>query len=391
MKKTILLSAVICVYCFGIVSAQTWTQKSNHLGAARYDYAGFSINGKGYIGGGRYAGPFNSLSEWQEYTQATDTWTVVTPLSSPFTGLSAFSINGYGYVANGVNDITYNYDTYKYNQAGNNWATLSSMPYPRLYAASTATATKGYSIGGYGFSAEALADLWEYNPVLDLWTEKDTLPLAAARYNATAFSIDGAVYVFGGTDGNSVLNDLWRYDTLTNHWTAMAPMPATGREYSISFVINNEAYIIGGSTSSSEVWKYSPSNNSWLQLPNFPRVHAPVGGVAFTINGKGYIVPANGTSECWEFTPVTASITDNISNNDGVSLFPNPFSDFINLKVSTSPKDIPFSIYDISGRLVYTGKLENETSLINTSNLSKGIYVLKVGEQGLINLKITKQ
>ncbi|MFN8395921.1 MAG: kelch repeat-containing protein [Bacteroidia bacterium] len=247
ISTRILTWLALALLQIGAVQGQPiWTQKADHLGAARYDFAGFSANGKGYIGGGRYAGPFNAISEWQEFNPLMNSWSMVAAMPLPYTGLNAFEVGGYGYVCNGVNDITYNYDTQRYNHLGNNWGTFAAMNYPRLHAASASNGAKGYIIGGYGFMAEPLRDLWEYDPILDSWTERDTLPFAAARYNATAFSIDGNVFLFGGWNDVDYLSDLWKYDTTTMHWTQVSSMPATGRELSLAMVLNGEAYIVGG-------------------------------------------------------------------------------------------------------------------------------------------------
>jgi hypothetical protein len=72
MKKiTCFIVFSLLLHAAGICQP-TWTQKADHSGAPRYDFAGFSLNGKGYIGGGRYGGAFNALSEWQVYDPASD-------------------------------------------------------------------------------------------------------------------------------------------------------------------------------------------------------------------------------------------------------------------------------------------------------------------------------
>jgi N-acetylneuraminic acid mutarotase len=229
-----------------------------------------------------------------------------------------------------------------------------------------------------------------------VWTEKDTLPLLAARYNATAFSVNGNIYVFGGWDDMNYLNDLWKYDTSTNHWTPMDTMPAAGREQSLSFVLNGEAYIVGGASAAGtlkEVWKYNVTNNTWLQLADFPGTNAPVGGAAFTISGKGYIVPANGTVECWEFDLVTGDIQAESKVSPMINVNPNPV-------VNISALDIPpefISPYQIDIYSSYGKKIKsintynNKISLMN-NDFSKGIYFLRVRDRmsrsGVINFII---
>jgi N-acetylneuraminic acid mutarotase len=383
MKKVTFLLAVILVMQFSSgITQPVWTQKASHNGAPRYDFAGFSLNNKGYIGGGRYGGAFNSISEWQEYDPAANSWIIITPMPYPFTALSAFEIGGWGYVANGVNDAMYNYDTFKYNQAGNNWSTLSSLSYPRLNATSATVGTNGYIIGGYGFMAEALCDLWEYNSILDAWTEKAPLPANAARYYASAFTVNGELFVFGGTNGMEYLNDLWEYNPSSNQWIQKSSMPAAGRQQSTSFVLNNNAYIVGGTPLSGpdlkEVWRYHAATDTWLQLADFPGANAPFGGVAFTINGKGYIVNGNGTSECWEFDPGTVGIEAE-PELAKISLFPNPVVNKSVIDISGKPDGTyQLDIYNSLGQRIKSYKAIHSQLTIENNDFDKGLYFIKI-------------
>ncbi|MCX6292022.1 MAG: T9SS type A sorting domain-containing protein [Bacteroidetes bacterium] len=384
MKKyVILFAACLLFHLFELKAQQVWTQKLDHLGSPRFDFAGFSLNGKGYIGGGSYAGVFNSISEWQEFNPLTNTWSIITAMPYPFTRLTAFEIGGFGFVANGVNDAFYNYDTFRYNQAGSNWATLSSLSYPRLYASSAANGVKGYIIGGYDFMASPMNDAWEYNPVPDLWTQIDTLPAGAARYNSTAFAVSGNIFVFGGTNDVSYLNDLWKYDTISHHWLQKTSMPAAGRQLCTSFVLNDEAYLVGGNSFSGpnlyEVWKYNAAADSWVQLANFPGIHAPFGGTAFTINGKGYIVSGNGTSECWEFDAGTTVVTGINDKSGEIKINPNPVTDRSVVLLPHDPSTIlSVEFYNCFGQKIKSVKTTGTNLMIEKNDYVQGVYYLRV-------------
>jgi N-acetylneuraminic acid mutarotase len=390
---TTIITALFILLVFNVKSQPVWTQKADYLDTARYDFAGFSANSKGYIGGGRYSGPFNSLSQWQQYDPLTNTWSIAAAMPHPYTGLSAFNAGGYGYVVDGLNISSYDYDTYKYNHTGNNWSTLAAMTYPRLYAASAASGNFGYIIGGYGYSHEPLRDLWEYNSVTDTWTEKDTLPLTAARYYATAFSISGNIYIFGGTDGTNFFNNLWKYNPSGNTWTLMAPMPAAGRQQCMSFVMHNEAYIVGGTPNGpnlKEVWKYTPSTDSWSQLIDFPGANAPYGGVAFVISGKAYIACGNGTKECWEYDPGPDNVCELNTFKESLSVYPNPV---VNTSVIELPESYKYplmvDIYNSFGEMIKSISSNTNLININQSDFSKGIYFVKIKDKNS-NLQATK-
>jgi hypothetical protein len=384
MKRINIFIVVFLALNFHSLSAQSvWTQKSNHLGSPRYDFAGFSLNGKGYFGGGRYGGPFNAISEWQEYNPVSDVWNIITAMPYPFTGLSAFAAGGFGYIANGVNDAFYNYDTYKYNQAGNNWSTLSTMSYPRLYAANADNGANGFIIGGYGFMAEAMGDLWEYDPVTDIWIEKAHLPVGAERYYATAFSVNGNIFVFGGTNGSALLNDLWKYSPILNEWTAMSPLPGTGRQQCLSFVLNDEAYIIGGTPESGqglkEVWNYQASNDIWRRIEDFPGINAPFGGIGFPIAGKGYIIPGNGTTESWEFDPGITEVATPEKALLHLSLYPNPVTDISTLSIQFDhAEQYLIELFDSHGQMIKSVSTGLSQIIIDRSAYNKGLYFIRV-------------
>ncbi len=380
MKRIKLLITVILNFLIIDGMAQpVWTQKTDYTGGPRYNFAGFSLNGKGYIGGGRFGGPFNSQDDWQKFNPVSNAWISSAVMPYPFTALSAFEIGGFGYVANGVNDAFYNYDSFKYNSAGNNWSTVGSLIYPRLYSASCATGTDGYVIGGYGFMAEPLNDIWKYDPIMDTWTEMDTLPLAAARYDATAFSLNDKVYLFGGVNDVQYFNDLWEFDPSLNVWTQKSPMPSQERMYCMSFVINNEAYIVGGMSGSGsnlkEVWKYNGVTDSWLQLPNFPGTNAPFGGIGFSINGKGYIACGNGTNECWEFDPGSVGVNEISTQN--VWIAPNPVIDHAVIYVPSN-ENYTLQIYNNLGQLINSLTSNDSSIAIDKKDFNSGIYFVKL-------------
>jgi uncharacterized Ntn-hydrolase superfamily protein len=72
-------------------------------------------------------------------------------------------------------------------------------------------------------------------------------------------------------------------------------------------------------------------------------------------------------------------------------LFPNPGSNLITLEVHDSVNLVKVSIYDITGKLLMEPVI-NESSNINISQLSSGMYFAKVvSEQGSISIKFIKQ
>jgi hypothetical protein len=57
-----------------------------------------------------------------------------------------------------------------------------------------------------------------------------------------------------------------------------------------------------------------------------------------------------------------------------VSIYPNPATDYVQV-LSSGKGDV--NIYDITGKLVMTSRINNPTEVLDISKLAKGVYVLK--------------
>ena len=82
---------------------------------------------------------------------------------------------------------------------------------------------------------------------------------------------------------------------------------------------------------------------------------------------------------------------DETSKDNFFTVFPNPAQNIINVKVDSKLIGQVYSIYDNSGRIVLTGKLNSENTTIELGNLSGGIYMLSVGENLKQTFKVIKE
>lgn len=391
MKKIYFISIIASLLLPMFVFAQgVWTQKADYLGGNRYDFVGYVSNNNAYIGTGRYSFYNSYLSDWQEFDPVLNTWTQKSSLPMPLSGGTAFAAGSKGYVVCGANDRTYIYDTYEYDALADNWSTKANVFIPRQRATGVGSGDLGYVICGYNGRGDPMNDCWEYNPLLNQWNQRASLPLSASRFDATGFSVNGKVYVFGGNAGTVMLNDLWEFDAVNDTWTPKASLPGIGRTKAISFVINNEAYVIGGYGYSGflkECWKYNAGLDQWVQLPDFPGARAPLAGVGFTINGLGYIVSGNGTSDCWEFTPdiyslkraslLTGNTAPDTKTNFSLSLFPNPAKNKVYIPSGIVSQS--FTIYNVSGEVIQQNNtLGNGGNPIDVSRFQSGVYFITV-------------
>jgi len=74
------------------------------------------------------------------------------------------------------------------------------------------------------------------------------------------------------------------------------------------------------------------------------------------------------------------SVNENVSVAGKLTIFPNPTTTDLSIAIGgQNLKNTTVEMYDISGRLVYQTKIENEVALhkINTANYTSGLYVVK--------------
>jgi alpha-tubulin suppressor-like RCC1 family protein len=77
-----------------------------------------------------------------------------------------------------------------------------------------------------------------------------------------------------------------------------------------------------------------------------------------------------------------ASIDEDSSINDNVSVYPNPVNDLFFVSLSEF-RNVRAELYDITGQMIRSFILQSETTTVKTEDLAKGIYLLKLsGENG---------
>lgn len=132
-------------------------------------------------------------------------------------------------------------------------------------------------IGGLSGSTftPAIGDVDLYDPVSDTWYHGvTTLPTPASFAGAT--SCDGKIYVIGGFDtSGTVLNTVQIYDVALDSWSEGATMPGT-RANIHAVTVNGRIYVLGGTTGnynatygdSLTTYEYTPGG-TWSSKTNF--------------------------------------------------------------------------------------------------------------------------
>jgi len=73
------------------------------------------------------------------------------------------------------------------------------------------------------------------------------------------------------------------------------------------------------------------------------------------------------------------------------SVYPNPANSQINMKADAKLLGSVYTIYDNTGKLVLTGKINSDNTVIELDNLSGGIYLFSVGENMKQTFKVIKE
>ncbi len=123
-------------------------------------------------------------------------------------------------------------------------------------------------------------------------------------------------------------------------------------------------------------------------------VNYSVGQVVYTTNTGG----SNGTVAQGVQQPFEISVVTGLDEAKGINLavsaYPNPTTDFLNLKVENyNNTNLSYQLFDISGKLLEIKKITgNETSIV-MSNLVLATYFVKVTEENkeIITFKIIKK
>ena len=195
-------------------SLNTWNQKGD-LPYSIYDAVAFSIGTKGYLGTG--LSPIAGADFW-EYDPAMDTWT----RKADFAGgdrcrAFGFSINGKGYVGGGNDSTTaLRKDFYEYDPISDTWISRAD------YAGHPISWTCSFELDGFGYVYAGFDSIiptnhfWKYDPLTNQWIQKtDFIGKPVGR--SCAFSINNRGYICAGdtliTGGGSAFstNTHWEY------------------------------------------------------------------------------------------------------------------------------------------------------------------------------------
>ncbi|MBO7456949.1 MAG: hypothetical protein J6T71_03895 [Paludibacteraceae bacterium] len=211
-------------------------------------YIGLGFNGKVLIDSAY-------LCDWWRWNPATNTWTELKPYPSDRTVGPVVSTDGQAiYVAFGGKQ---NFERwiFRYDIAHDEWIQLSdglarmaAYP-PRAHSVCGGMCGNRFYLGS-GYTRDESSDFWveaELREDSIIWHR--LRPMQGKRHNSAASSDSEAVYVSGGHHGGGTLSrgrlydDILRYDVSQDLWERIGRLPDGERENMISWIIDGRLYV----------------------------------------------------------------------------------------------------------------------------------------------------
>jgi photosystem II stability/assembly factor-like uncharacterized protein len=221
------------------------------------------------------------------------------------------------------------------------------------------------------------------------------------------FNCDTTLYILGAkmTDQNhavvvgkngryTVTNDgglNWTFSVSINHHHLM-DVDFYNNQYGFAvggFSPNSHHWPSSGSYPIGSIWSTSDGGNTWSLVDSsysdqLTDIHIVNDSLAFAV-GLGGLVLRNQSH---------FSTLNNIQENNenlNFSVFPNPFSEEINISLSSAGSENHITLFDISGKLIFSHQFTGNNYRMNASYLSKGVYFIKIiSDNGVATMKLVK-
>ncbi len=397
MKKSPSLLFLISFLSFSVFG-QNWQYRASLPTAAeaRHHPITFSIDGFGYLVTGSAANNF--LDDMYRYDPQSNTWEQMNDFSGPARAFGyGAAYDGKAYVGFGL-DGSYEplNDLWEYDPTTDSWTQLASMPtYGRYHPAMITLNGKIYVGTGENTTEPTLSeydldDWWEYDIATDTWTQKADF-IGPAVHHPFFFTDGQYAYVCFGHSvlQSTVYNTVYRYDPENDSWTQMNNMPASGRVAGTQFNFGSRGYVLSGENSShvpfstGEFWQYNPVNDSWTELnPHFGGSRWAPG--SFVIDNKAYLVAGSTGHGVQEQRTKSMQVVDlaqfaDLSEVDAelTVVYPNPSEGELVINTNEFEPGANYEIVNGEGRLILRGNLTSTKTEINV-DAEPGVYFVNL-------------
>ena len=254
-------------------STDTWKEKAEFPGIPRYLAAGFTLNSKIYYGTGDSVcsgvSIKDELKDFWVYDPDLDSWEKLSDFPGDARyGAQYFSMNGFGYLAGGKNyeNRSTDEELWKYDPNSDSWELVGDIYYDRFHAGlspfSVDSRLPFFEHNGYGYMIKDKEILYKFDPEYVGYYEKITeLPYYKAILHEAQplFVIDDLLHVGLILNGDKDKTEVWTYNMNTGLWKRIEDFRADINTLVKSFSHNNKGYL-GFMTGYSEI----PSASIWM-------------------------------------------------------------------------------------------------------------------------------
>jgi len=266
-------------------AGDTWTKKAD-MPTARTELAVCEMGGKIYAIGGWVGN--NLLLTVEEYNPITNIWEKKADKPTFTFARSACVVNDQIYTL----AITQEFDRTiieKYDQKMDEWMELGDTPDIGDLLSVSSVNGKIYVIGGTD-GPIPLSIVNEYDPITNKWEKKADMPTPRSMLSTCV--VDGKIYAIGGWNfpARSPLSNVEEYDPIADKWTKKANMSAI-RHSLAACAVKGKIYAIGGigfGPSLSLVEEYDPATDTWTRKADMPTARLELSGC--TLKEKIYAI-----------------------------------------------------------------------------------------------------
>jgi hypothetical protein len=247
-----------------------------------------------------------------------------------------------------------------------------------------------------------------FNSTTCQWDVTGTQPTqpTTACYETATFNPTICQWVVTGsqpTQPTTACYETATFNPTTCQWVVTGAQPTISQPTNQIININNNAQFVVSSSDPSASYQWQTdlgvgfqNLNSVGQYNGTTNDTLTISNVTMSNNNQPFrcIVSSGSCSDTSNIAVLT--VNNNIGLNETsqdnlFSVYPNPAKSLINVKADSKLIGEVYKIYDNSGRVVFSGKLDSQNSTIELGNLSGGIYMFSVGENMKQAFKVIKE
>jgi hypothetical protein len=102
-----------------------------------------------------------------------------------------------------------------------------------------------------------------------------------------------------------------------------------------------------------------------------------VGQVLYHTNFGGSTSISEGVQQPYEISIVTG-VDDNNDLNIGMTIFPNPTTGTVTLKINEQTDGLSYQLFDVAGKLLASKSISDNMSVVSMDGLARATYILRV-------------